>query len=55
MSRTQPKPTPTSNAIELPPGDSEALIARFLRDARFVNARAMHAAVEQAANAVRRG
>jgi hypothetical protein len=39
-----------SNPFEPCPADSEALIARFLHDARFSNASAMHAAAERAAN-----
>ena len=38
------------NAFELPSTDSEALIARFLYDARFLTARAMHTAAERAAH-----
>lgn len=47
MTPTMPDRFTGSNAFEPCPADSEALIDRFMHDARFLNARAMHAAVER--------
>ena len=47
MTPTMPDRFTGSNAFEPCSAESEALIARFMHDARFLSARALHMAAER--------